>query len=214
MANYHPADELLMQFAAGQLTNALGIQTACHLEQCQQCRQKIATYEQLGGELLDFSKPVGLSAGLKDKLLAKIRSPEAKTASIEELNYDPRIPRPLQRFVPQYYEHLPWSGLSKSIQSYDLPFSDNKFTARFYKISAGKELPQHTHKGNEYTLVLSGSFSDLAGDYHPGDFVLADTSTHHQPRAHDKEDCICFAVMDAPLKLTGLFGRLLNPFIR
>ena len=203
-----------MQFAAGQLTNALGIQTACHLEQCQQCRQKIATYEQLGGELLDFSKPVGLSAGLKDKLLAKIRSPEAKTASIEELNYDPRIPRPLQRFVPQYYEHLPWSGLSKSIQSYDLPFSDNKFTARFYKISAGKELPQHTHKGNEYTLVLSGSFSDLAGDYHPGDFVLADTSTHHQPRAHDKEDCICFAVMDAPLKLTGLFGRLLNPFIR
>ena len=214
MANYHPADELLMQFAAGQLTNALGIQTACHLEQCQQCRQKIATYEQLGGELLDFSQPVGLSDGLKDKLLAKIRSPEEKTASIEELNYDPRIPRPLQRFVPQYYEHLPWSGLSKNIQSYDLPFSDDRFTARFYKISAGKELPQHTHKGNEYTLVLSGSFSDLTGDYHPGDFVLADTSTHHQPRAHDKEDCICFAVMDAPLKLTGLFGRLLNPFIR
>lgn len=203
-----------MQFAAGQLTNALGIQTACHLEHCQQCQQKVSTYEQLGGELLDFSRPVTLSAGLKEKLLARIHTADEPAAVIEEMNYDPRIPRPLQRFVPQYYEHLPWSGLSKSIQSYDLPFSDQRYTARFYKIAAGKELPQHTHKGNEYTLVLSGSFSDLSGDYHPGDFVLADTSTHHQPRAHDKEDCICFAVMDAPLKLTGLFGRLLNPFIR
>jgi len=27
-------------------------------------------------------------------------------------------------------------------------------------------------------------------------------------------DCICFAVMDAPPKMTGFFGRMLNPFLR
>jgi len=26
--------------------------------------------------------------------------------------------------------------------------------------------------------------------------------------------CICLAVTEAPIQLTGLFGRLLNPFIR
>jgi putative transcriptional regulator len=28
------------------------------------------------------------------------------------------------------------------------------------------------------------------------------------------EDCLCFAVTDAPLKLTSRIGRLLNPFVR
>jgi putative transcriptional regulator len=227
MANYHPADELLMQFAAGQLTNALGIQTACHLESCKICQHKARLYEQLGGDLIDISTPVEVDANAKSRLLdnlhrqlkpaAKVVDGSDEVASLyrEQLaNANQRLPKPLQRFVPDYYENLPWKGFSKSIQSYDLPFSDDQYTARFYKIAAGKELPQHTHNGNEFTLVMSGSFSDLSGDYHPGDFILADTSTHHQPRAHDKEDCICFAVMDAPLKMTGFFGRMLNPFIK
>ena len=230
MANYHPADELLMQFAAGQLTNALGIQTACHLESCKVCQHKARLYEQLGGDLIDISTPVDIDSNAKSRLMANLQQQLNPSADLDKdinqssvlearhkeqtLHANQRLPRPLQRFVPDYYENLPWSGFSKSIQSYDLPFSDDQYTARFYKIAAGKELPQHTHRGNEFTLVMAGSFSDLSGDYHPGDFVLADTSTHHQPRAHDKEDCICFAVMDAPLKMTGFFGRMLNPFIK
>jgi putative transcriptional regulator len=61
---------------------------------------------------------------------------------------------------------------------------------------------------------MSGSFSDRTCDYSEGDFILADQSTTHQPRASMDQDCICLAVMDAPLKMTGLFGRMLNPFLR
>lgn len=219
-----------MQFAAGQLTNALGIQAACHLESCQQCRDKVRLYEQLGGDLLDTCTPVEVDTQAKSKLLQTLHQQQNSNHPITSmLSHDDewdaiyktqlahanqRLPKPLQRFVPDYYENLPWSGFSKSIQSYDLPFSDEQYSARFYKIAAGKELPQHTHRGNEFTLVLAGSFSDLSGDYHPGDFVLADSSTHHQPKAHSKEDCICFAVTDAPLKMTGFFGRMLNPFLK
>ncbi|MFT4765852.1 MAG: putative transcriptional regulator [Oleispira sp.] len=225
MANYHPADELLMQFAAGQLTNALGIQAACHLESCKKCQLKVRLYEQLGGDLIDISTPVELETNAKSRLLSNLQKQKNTATSLvsdeqsavyqqQIANANQRLPKPLRRFLPDYYENLPWTGFSKSIQSYDLPFSDERYTARFYKIAAGKELPQHTHKGNEFTLVMSGSFSDLSGDYHPGDFVLADTSTHHQPRAHEREDCICFAVTDAPLKMTGFFGRMLNPFMK
>ena len=225
MANYHPADELLMQFAAGQLTNALGIQVACHLESCKKCHLKVRLYEQLGGDLIDISTPAEIDPNSKSRLLQNLHQQQNKSEAdtplaLDEVykqqfaNANQRLPKPLRRFVPDYYENLPWTGFSKSIQSYDLPFSDERYTARFYKIAAGKELPQHTHKGNEFTLVMSGSFSDLSGDYHPGDFVLADTSTHHQPKAHEREDCICFAVTDAPLKMTGFFGRMLNPFMK
>jgi putative transcriptional regulator len=34
------------------------------------------------------------------------------------------------------------------------------------------------------------------------------------PTADDDGDCVCLAVTDAPLRLTGPIGRLFNPFIR
>jgi putative transcriptional regulator len=210
MAYYHPSDDILMAFAAGQLADALGIQVACHIENCAQCRAKISTYERLGGELINELDNAKMSEGSLATLLTKIEQPyQEKTQAIA----DTRIPAPLRRFLPAYYDQLQWKGFSSSIKEFTLPISNQKYTAKFYKISAGKELPVHTHKGNEYTLVMEGRFSDKSGDYQAGDFILADTQTIHQPKAADDCDCICFAVMDAPLKMTGFFGRMLNPFL-
>jgi putative transcriptional regulator len=211
MANYHPNDEFLMQFSAGQLPNALGILIACHLEKCQSCRNKIRVFEQIGGELLQDAVTEQVTEGTLEKLMARLDTAEPITKPVVA---DARIPKPLQRFLPTYYDQLPWSGMTRSIKEFELPISDQQLTAKFYKIAAGKELPEHTHRGNEFTLVMAGSFADNAGEYRQGDFILADTHTIHQPKASNDCDCICFAVMDAPLKMTGFFGRLLNPFLR
>lgn len=211
MANYHPSDELLMEFTAGQKQDALGIMVACHLESCRECRKRSQVFEQLGGEILSESQETPLSEGLLGKLLSRLGEAPAKETEVQG---DARLPRPLRRFVPGYFDSLPWSGFSKNIKEFTLPLGDNRYVAKFYKIAAGKELPVHTHKGNEFTLVMSGQFSDDAGDYKQGDFILADDNIKHQPRAGMNEDCICFAVMDAPLKFTGFFGRMLNPFMR
>lgn len=213
MANYHPSDELLMQFAAGQAPNALGLLVACHNENCAQCRSKTRLYEQLGGDILTELSPEAVSNNLLDRILGKLDEQPSESNAPTPLPDTFHIPRPLQRFVNKPYDELDWSGMTRSIKEIALPFSDDRYTAKLYKISAGKELPEHTHKGNEFTLVMEGSFCDKAGDYHAGDFVLADTQTIHQPRANSGADCICFAVVDAPLKFTGLFGRMLNPFI-
>ncbi len=204
-----------MQFTAGQMSNALGIMVACHLEACQDCRNRIRVYEQLGGEIIQETPPVEVSGNLLSKVLSRLDEPEPDQSKLKQASIvaDPRIPRPLTRFVPGYFDQLEWTGLSKSIKEYKLPISDQHYTAKLYKIAAGKELPVHTHKGNEFTLVMDGSFSDNAGQYHKGDFILADTQTVHQPKADDHSDCICFAVLDAPLKMTGFFGRMLNPFL-
>lgn len=211
MANYHPHDELLMSFAAGQLPNALGIMVACHLEQCSHCRHKVKTYEALGGELLNSLDDNTVSEQTLEAVLDRLDEPAPETHKVVgRLS----IPRPLRRFVPNDFDQLQWSGMSNNIKEYDIALGDEQYTAKFYKISAGKELPEHTHEGNEFTLVVEGSFSDRTCDYHAGDFILADSQTIHQPRASMSGDCICFAVMDAPLKMTGFFGRMLNPFLR
>ncbi len=201
-----------MQFAAGQLTNALGIMVACHLAHCSKCTQQIRVYDQLGGDLLSDVNEESVEPDTLATLMQRLDEPE-EPPLVRQCT-DLRIPRPLQRFVPGYYDQIPWSGMVPGVREYVLPFSDDAFTAKFYKISAGKELPEHTHQGNEFTLVMEGSFADKSGSYGEGDFILADTQTVHQPTAAMERDCICFAVMDAPLKMTGFFGRMLNPFLR
>lgn len=217
MANYHPNDELLMSFAAGQLPNALGLMIACHVETCAQCREKVHGYEALGGDILEASEEVEVSADLLERTLALIEAEPANSIEAElgrGAQANKTVPRPLRRFVPKGFDEIEWTGMSKNIREFTLQIDDERYTTKLYRIRAGQTLPEHTHEGNEFTLVMKGSFSDRTCDYSKGDFILADSSTTHQPKASMDEDCICLAVMDAPLKMTGWFGRMLNPFLR
>ena len=72
-------------------------------------------------------------------------------------------------------------------------------------------LPEHTHRGTEIQLVLSGSFSDEYGTYSDGDLLVLDQTHQHAPHTAD-EDCLILAVMEGPLQFTSGISRLLNPF--
>ena len=86
--------------------------------------------------------------------------------------------------------------------------------AVLYWINPGRVMPSHTHDGSEVTLVLRGGFSDPTGHYRRGDIAIADSDLDHHPRADEDEDCICFAVIDAPLRLTGTVGRIVQRISR
>ena len=58
--------------------------------------------------------------------------------------------------------------------------------------------------------MLKGGFTDSTGHYRRGDIAIADSEVDHRPRADDDEDCICFAVSEAPLRLTGPFVRFVR----
>jgi putative transcriptional regulator len=87
------------------------------------------------------------------------------------------------------------------------------YRTRLLWIKAGAKVPTHTHGGREYTLVLQGSFSDESGRFGRGDVEVADAEVTHKPVAGSECDCICLAVTDAPLRMTGPIGRILNYFI-
>ena len=216
-----------MQFSAGVLSNSVGLLIACHLEYCELCRGKCAQYEALGGALLQKSASVNVSddllVGLMNRLdqsvdtsesTAQIVTPVPRNAkNTNEIDKVNGLPRPLWRWMGQTLDSIPWRGYFKHVKQYYVPISDDDSVARLYKITAGCTLPKHTHSGHEYTVVVSGSFSDEAGTYHQGDCIIANQDTMHQPTASDHEDCICFAVMDAPIKLMGVKGFLFNRFI-
>jgi putative transcriptional regulator len=81
------------------------------------------------------------------------------------------------------------------------------------KLTAGGKAPAHTHRGEETTVVLQGAFVDHKGVFNQWDFVVLDERDNHKPVALEGKDCITLSVLSAPVKLTGTFTRLLNPFI-
>jgi putative transcriptional regulator len=96
------------------------------------------------------------------------------------------------------------------MKEYPLPAFARRSSVRLLAIEPGRRMPRHTHEGLELTLVLQGNFRDASGAYAKGDVATADPSVDHQPQAGGGELCLCLAVEDAPLKLTGLKGALIN----
>jgi putative transcriptional regulator len=121
----------------------------------------------------------------------------------------PIVPAPLSQLLGKKVTDLQWRRRLPGIKEFELSHAGGA-EAKLYWINPGRVMPSHTHEGSEVTLVLRGGFSDPTGHYRRGDIAIADAELDHHPRADDDEDCICFAVIDAPLRLTGPVGRIVQ----
>ena len=98
------------------------------------------------------------------------------------------------------------------VQQYDLNLG-GAGACRLLRIKPGVSVPHHTHKGNELTMILRGSYSDDIGRFCKGDVADLDDQVKHQPIVDTEQECICLIATDAPLQFTGFMGRLAQPFI-
>lgn len=210
--NTHPADELLASHSAASLPLSQALCIASHLENCPACRQKSQRLIGVGSELMQQLKPSTPSSELKLRMMNQLDSLTDETAVAPSL-IDPRIPHCLRQFVQTSYDKLPWNRVSPDIHNYEL-CRDNGAKVELLRIRAGGSPTTHTHMGDEYTVILEGSFSDETGLYHKGDFLLRDARHKHTPVASQDRECICLAVTEGPIQFTGFFSRLLNPFVR
>jgi putative transcriptional regulator len=124
-----------------------------------------------------------------------------------------RVPAALEAYLGMSLAEVPWKKVMPGLAEYRLPDQDGAEVS-LLRIDGGRAVPVHTHHGSEITLVLQGGFSDGNGHYAAGDIAYADDDVNHKPVADPDEVCICFAVVDAPVELTGPFGRLMNTFRR
>ena len=128
---------------------------------------------------------------------------------------DSKIARALRQFFPEAkdYESLDWNRLSPSIKTINLAKEPNGTKVDLIRIKPGGKVAAHTHGGNEYTIILEGSFSDEDGVYKQGDFIARSGHHSHKPVATKDRPCVCLAITEAPIQFTGFFTRWLNPFI-
>ena len=236
MPVHHLDDALLLDYAAGAAAEAEALVVATHLTLCPVCRERLAELETIGGALFDEVPPVDLGPDVFDRLLARLDEPDIegsdKSAAIasavladapvimrpisgrDDVRELAVLPAPLRAYVGNDVTKLAWRSVTRGIDELSLATRPGGAKARLMRIRAGAKVPSHTHEGSEITLVLAGGFADGRGHFLRGDVAISDHEVDHSPVADDDEDCICLAVTDAPLKLTGKLSRFLNPFVK
>jgi putative transcriptional regulator len=215
-AQENPLDSLLAGYARGRLNPPLHVLVASHLEIQPASRGFVRAMEELSAAELLRSKPIELHD--RDARLAAIfergEALDSGPRRVDEPGVSPApggriLPRPLARYLGHGLDEVPWRRLLPGVREYRIEDNENG-EATLYWIKGGRKMPSHTHEGSEFTLVLQGAFSDVNGRYERGDIAIADTEVDHRPVADPGEDCICFAVTDAPLQLTGPIGRIVQ----
>lgn len=217
--NYHPDIELLLKYSTGQLAPALSIAIGIHQQHCEICRNRIRDVESIGGDTLE-----NLPSEQVSHLTKKVSEQEALTLLMSQVESISQDEQPsayedcavansdldlLERLSKRQFDTFTWKKVTTSISKADISVAEDDFKVELLKFDANAKIPQHTHEGQEFTLVLEGDFSDSLGKYESGEFIVQDTTVEHQPVA-GSQGCVCLAITTAPLKFTGILGPVLN----
>lgn len=206
--------ELLTSYVAGTLSSSLNVLIASHLELTPRNRPIVEALEGMCGEdLRDFSPiPLENREAMLASILARPREEAPFPQNVAAPNGD-ELPQALSIFVGLPFKDLNWRRVVPGLKEVKLA-THEQGEASLLLVGAGRRMLEHTHDGYEFTLVIKGSFSDDRGRYERGDICIADSRLSHRPQADDAGDCLCFAVTNAPLRLTGPIGRLVQPFLK
>ena len=203
--SHHPGDELLLALAAGSLAPTAALVVGVHADACPACRAHAARLEAVGGALLDGLPPSTMTADALERALDRLGAPEPAS----------RTPRPQGLDLSEVLAELPlgrrrWLGPGVWMRPIG---RDRAGTAYLLRTGPRARLIEHGHAGSEYVLVLKGGFSDVTGRYGVGDFAAADARLTHQPVTDPGEECLCLVFSEAPMRMRGLLGRVLQPLI-
>ncbi len=214
MTRHHPDTLTLMEFSAGNLSEPHALCIRLHLDQCPHCRSRVDTLDSLGAVMMESRPQVGVSSDMFDAILSRIDSEPDMTETY--ISTQAKRMSPLQKLLGDDLNSLPWKRQLGDVSVLDISerFPGQSEQVVLQKLAAGGKAPAHTHRGSETTIVLQGAFSDQKGVFNQWDFVVLNQEDEHKPVAVGCEDCITLSVLSAPVKLTGTFTRLLNPFIR
>lgn len=217
MTRHHVPDDLLFEYATGALPEGPALAVSTHLSYCGVCRAALGRLEAVGGVLLEALEPAAVDSALLERTLARldVPSPEEDRPAVRGSD-GPRglLPPVLRPYLTSTLEGVRWRFAAPHVREVRLPLASRSHRASLLRVTAGRPVPRHTHRGVEYAVVLSGGFTDRGAAYRMGDFSMSDPSVEHRPVAMEDAECLCLTVLDAPVRPTSRLGRLIAPFLR
>jgi putative transcriptional regulator len=205
---HHPDAGLLVERATTALPAALDVLVASHLTLCPSCRALEAQLDAVGGALLASEAPSGLPADALAATLARLDAP-APSAPVRG---DPVLPLPILAHTGPFAS-VPWTRQLFGCRRYDLPVALEGRAARLLCFPPGWALPEHAHEAVEYSLVLTGGYTDETGHFARGDVGVHAPDTTHRPVIDPGEPCVVLLVHAGRLVPRSWWSRPATWFI-
>ncbi|WP_319535315.1 ChrR family anti-sigma-E factor [uncultured Vibrio sp.] len=212
--NKHPDNKLLEAYASGSIDAVSGLVVATHLETCSKCRDFVNRVEAEQANVVS-GLPCGYVPEFDEMFNNIVTAPPMTdsviirdSAKVSVAGKSFELPKTLSRFSDLVGS---WRSYGGKVYSAQIDFGEDARVNLMY-ISENVQIPQHTHKGVESTLILHGGFSDEDGEYEEGDLMIRDGSVKHSPFTKAGEDCLCLTVLTEPMIFTQGVARIFNMF--
>lgn len=213
---HHPPDSMLAAYAGGSLDPGQHVAIATHLAACASCRRFARSMEQVGGAVLTAIEPSAMASDALSRIQGRLDEMTAGPAS-DLLVAAPAVPEGEIPGLPGFVRRFrfgPWQWVAPSVHVRRIVLPHESPTRVFLLRSGpGTEMLPHAHTGFELTCVLAGAFRQGDNRYAPGDFDLGDEHVDHRPIVDVERDCICLVAMQGELRLKGILGRIVQPFV-
>ncbi len=209
MATAHASPRMLAAFASGALSEGMGLLVASHLALCPACRSQVAAREAICGALLRDGDEAPPAPGCLAGALARIEASAPVAAVLPVEAAGATLPAPIRARTGDDAGDLRWRFLLPGLSEHRLKGFEGE-DVRLLRARPGVRVPNHTHLGDEATLVLAGRMRDGDRVFARGDVALASRTDEHRPEIVGDEACVCLIVLTGRLRFTGPFGRVLN----
>jgi putative transcriptional regulator len=198
VARFFGDNILLKRYAEGDLPFPQHLVMQSHMSLSPETSKKVNFFETKAAQTLDKIPPIPPTDRCWERVLGQIR--HVPTSSIKSPQTTNAIPDCVHAWLKN-----PWQPVTNRIRQQSLIKQDGQH-CYLLEARAGTRLPMHTHEGEEWVLLLTGSLSEDGQTYRRGDLVVADSSISHAPLVGDSEDCLCLVATTAPVRVMGWRG--------
>ncbi|MBT5766385.1 ChrR family anti-sigma-E factor [Pseudemcibacter sp.] len=213
MQNGMIPEEWVVSYAAGSLSEAHALVVASHIDYHPELQEKLADAEAIGGLLLENTETSSVSDDMFNDILGRLDEEIASFPQMKSKSEN-HLPKSLSDYLDGDLDDLKWKKMGPGLSQVRLWTGPNDERLWLLRAKGGTKVPMHDHRSLEMTLVLQGGYSADGEQYKPGMIEVADEHTHnHQPIINEGEECICLVVTEAPIKIHGIVGKILQPFI-
>jgi putative transcriptional regulator len=208
----------ISEFAIGALSPARHAIIACQREICADVQAEIEFQEHIAASVMVRDQNEALSPDFFDRFSSRLDALDDTDCTVDDIKTIGSYP------MPKYQQIISGTSLSEIKWSHLVPgvsisnIIGNRGVKKgerlyFLKAKGGMKLPDHSHNGEEWTLILSGAYKVGETHYKRGDLHISNDNDEHAPHIEPGDDCICLVMTEGPLKLQGLLPRLLQPVI-
>jgi putative transcriptional regulator len=217
MISHHPNDATLVGFVEGVLPRVSSLLVSAHCDMCVRCRNKTESFTDTIASNTFEQTETGCTIpssyhNMLESIINDISPVEScySTQDAHKLVLDGKtftLPSTLARFSDRVGE---WSHLVGKLWQAPVEIGGTSLAHLIY-MEKGGSVPEHTHKGNEITLVINGEFADGNSKFHTGDFISLNQNDTHTPVSNADEGCLVLTVLDKPLHFTSGWAKFINP---